>query len=1071
MNETWCISQMIFNQNLIKKSLIGGICFIFILILLGMSATEAKIQRSGGENQACGICHTDAGGIITIAVVNWPGTYSLNTQYIVTVSVSDSVLLTSDGGVWISTGGDGTLGIGTDLHLKKVGDDLTHSDTGAKSWTFTWGSPATNLGTVTLTVYAMVANNGQGSNGDSWDSVTHDSLSPPSTVPSSPQTLTAIAGNNQASLSWGTPASDGGSTIIQYNIYRATTSGGTYTNIANTSGLTYVDNSVTNGIAYFYNVTAVNVVGEGPSSNEASATPSTVPSAPQTLSAIAGNNEVSLNWGVPASNGGSVITQYNMYRATTSGGTYTNIANTSGLTYVDSSVSNGITYFYNVTAVNVAGEGPSSNEASATPSTVPSAPQFLTATSGDNQVSLNWGTPVSNGGSAITQYNVFRATTSGGTYTNIANTSGLNYVDSSVSNGITYFYNVTAVNIAGEGPSSNEASATPSTVPSAPQTLIATSGDNQVSLNWGTPADDGGSAITQYNVYRATTSGGTYTNIANTSGLTYVDNTVTNGITYYYNVTAVNVAGEGPSSSEASTIPIGPPTAPETLEASYVANNVILNWTVPSNDGGSAITKYRIYRDTTIGLPAGTNIGNVTSTELSFVDTQVSAGVRYYYVVTAVNNEGESTISNEVAITAGDVPSVPQNPSSTHGNNQILLNWSVPTTQGGSAITHYQIYRGTTSGGPYINIVNTTELSYIDTSVTNGVTYHYVITAVVNNEGESGYSTEVSATPATVPNSPQNLLATSGDTQVSLTWAIPSDDGGSVITHYQVYRAMTSGGPYTNIAHYQVYRAMTSGGPYTNIANTTALSYIDTSVTNGVTYHYIITAVNNEGESVNSTEVSATPATFPNSPQSLLATSGDTQVSLTWATSYIDTSVTNGVTYHYVITAVNNEGESGYSTEVSATPATFPNSPQSLLATSGDTQVSLTWATPSDDGGSAITHYQVYRTTTSGGPYTNIANTTALSYIDTTVTNGVTYHFVITAVNNEGESVYSTEVSTSFTTTTTTQSSSTTSTVTTFISTSSSTTTSNWNNRIFNWYGYIIFYPKVQKTVINSKKG
>ncbi|MHA2319720.1 MAG: fibronectin type III domain-containing protein, partial [Candidatus Hodarchaeales archaeon] len=157
--------------------------------------------------------------------------------------------------------------------------------------------------------------------------------------------------------------------------------------------------------------------------------------------------------------------------------------------------------------------------------------------------------------------------------------------------------------------------------------------------------------------------------------------------------------------------------------------------------------------------------------------------------------------------------------------------------------------------------------------------------------------------------------------------------------------------------------------------------------------------------------------------------------------SYIDTSVTNGVTYHYVITAVNNEGESGYSTEVSATPATFPNSPQSLLATSGDTQVSLTWATPSDDGGSAITHYQVYRTTTSGGPYTNIANTTALSYIDTTVTNGVTYHFVITAVNNEGESVYSTEVSTSFTTTTTTQSSSTTSTVTTFISTSSSTTT------------------------------
>ncbi|MHA2238461.1 MAG: fibronectin type III domain-containing protein, partial [Candidatus Hodarchaeales archaeon] len=366
--------------NLIRKSFIGSICIISILILLGMSSTNAKILRSDGENQACGPgCHSDEGGIITITVTNWPSTYSLNTQYTITVSVTDSSLSTGNGGVWISTGGDGTLGVGTDIHLVKVGNDLTHSDDGAISWTFTWDSPVTNVGTVTLTVYAMVANNGQGSNGDSWDSVTHDSL-PPLDPPSAPQTLTATPGDSQVSLNWSAPASDGGSTITQYNVYRATTSGGSYANIANSTGLSYIDTTTTNGITYYYNVTAVNAVGEGPSSNEASATPATVPSAPQTLIATPGNSQVLLNWSTPTSNGGSAITQYIVYRAIESGGTYTNIANTTGLSYIDNTANNGITYYYNVSAENSEGEGPSSNEASATPSTVPSSPQTLIAT-------------------------------------------------------------------------------------------------------------------------------------------------------------------------------------------------------------------------------------------------------------------------------------------------------------------------------------------------------------------------------------------------------------------------------------------------------------------------------------------------------------------------------------------------------------------------------------------------------------------------------------------------------------------------------------------------------------------
>lgn len=81
----------------------------------------------------CGNCHTDAGGVTTITVTNWPSNYSLNTQYTVTVNVTDSVLSTGMGGVWISTGSEGTLGIGSDPNLKVKLSDLTHSDAGATS--------------------------------------------------------------------------------------------------------------------------------------------------------------------------------------------------------------------------------------------------------------------------------------------------------------------------------------------------------------------------------------------------------------------------------------------------------------------------------------------------------------------------------------------------------------------------------------------------------------------------------------------------------------------------------------------------------------------------------------------------------------------------------------------------------------------------------------------------------------------------------------------------------------------------------------------------------------------------
>ena len=177
-------------------------------------------------------------------------------------------------------------------------------------------------------------------------------------------------------------------------------------------------------------------------------------------------------------------------------------------------MTNGTTYYYKVAAVNAVGTGPQSGEANATPqpaATVPSAPQGLTATGSNGAVQLSWSAPASNGGAAVTSYNVYRGTTAGGEGSTPVATgvTGTSFTDSPLTNGTTYYYKVAAVNAVGTGPQSGEANATPqAAAPTAPLGLTANAGNASVSLSWSVPASNGGSSITGYNVYRGTSAGG-----------------------------------------------------------------------------------------------------------------------------------------------------------------------------------------------------------------------------------------------------------------------------------------------------------------------------------------------------------------------------------------------------------------------------------------------------------------------------------------------------------------------------------------------------------------------------------
>ena len=301
---------------------------------------------------------------------------------------------------------------------------------------------------------------------------------------------------------------------------------------------------------------------------------------PQSLQANAGDSYVYLTWNAPVYDGGSAITNYTIYRGTSSG-SETLLANVGNvLNYNDTSVTNGQTYYYYVTAVNGVGEGEKSNEVSVTPVEpieFPSAPQNLEANAGDSYVYLTWNAPVYDGGSAITNYTIYRGTSSGSEVF-FASIDGntLNYTDNNLVNGQTYYYRVSAVNSAGEGEKSTEVHITPVDCPDAAMNLVAEATDGQVKLSWNAPEDDGGSEITNYRIYRGTSSGSEVLLVMVGNVLNYTDASVENGQTYYYRVSAVNSAGEGENSTEVSATPEKEMTQSGTGSLSPITISLIL---------------------------------------------------------------------------------------------------------------------------------------------------------------------------------------------------------------------------------------------------------------------------------------------------------------------------------------------------------------------------------------------------------------------------------------------------------------------------------------------------------------
>jgi len=199
------------------------------------------------------------------------------------------------------------------------------------------------------------------------------------------------------------------------------------------------------------------------------------------------------------------------------------------------------------------------------PSVLPSPPRDLMATATKGGVMLGWLPPASEGSSPVEAYAVFEGTTSGGESATPINPEPLgaganSYTVSDLNPGETYYFTVVAISAVGPSSASNEVSAVPlalETAPAPPSDVVATGGSGQVELRWSAPSTDGGSPVLGYDVFEGTTSGGESATPVNASllGSGVTSFTVTGlkpGGTYYFTVVAVNAAGRSLASTEVS---------------------------------------------------------------------------------------------------------------------------------------------------------------------------------------------------------------------------------------------------------------------------------------------------------------------------------------------------------------------------------------------------------------------------------------------------------------------------------------------------------------------------------------
>ncbi|MEP7054491.1 MAG: fibronectin type III domain-containing protein [Actinomycetota bacterium] len=527
----------------------------------------------------------------------------------------------------------------------------------------------------------------------------------PAAVPGPPASVGAVPSSGQASVSWATPASDGGSPVTGYTV--VATPGGA--SCVTTGALGCTVTGLTNGTAYSFTVTATNGLGTGPSSApSAPVVPATVPGPPPSVSAALSSGQALVTWAAAAT-GGSPITGYTA--VATPGGASCTTAGVLGCTITG--LANGTAYLFTVTATNAMGAGPASApSAPGIPLAVPGPPTSVLATAGAGQVALSWIAPADAGGSPVIGYHA--VATPGGASCDTSAVLGCTVTG--LTNGTAYSFSVVATNAVGAGPiSAPSSSAVPITVPGPPAAPATLRGNGIVTVSWSPPADTGGSAITGYTVVARPAAAGCSTVVTRCTFRALVS-----GTAYTFVVRATSAAGAGAGSPpSARVIAATAPARPGRPAAVRGHGLAVVTWSRPASDGGSAITGYRA-----VASPGGRSC--TTRGAVRCIVTGLVDGRAYRFTVTATNSLGRGAPATTTpAVVPAAVPGIPGAPRVVRGDRQATVLWSAPAPNRTAAITGYRVVATPGGRGCTAAVLRCTV-----TGLVNGVRYTFTVVAI-----------------------------------------------------------------------------------------------------------------------------------------------------------------------------------------------------------------------------------------------------------------------------------------------------------------------------------------------------
>ena len=232
--------------------------------------------------------------------------------------------------------------------------------------------------------------------------------------------------------------------------------------------------------------------------------------------------------------------------------------------------------------------------------------------------------------------------------------------------------------------------------------------------------------------------------------------------------------------------------------------SITLNFTPPSNTGGSSISAYQIVAIPQSGTgPTVSETGCLTTIgngEATCTIRGLSNGVNYKVQVAAITAAGlgnYSALSNSILVYTN--PSAVQSLRVTQLNAQLIINWTDPDSLGGGTFSEYRIFIKRSADdnynqAEYFAVTDSTlqqytanKLSPTGANLLNGTAYDIkVVTVTTANSAELTANTAVvNQIPRTVPDPPifEEVIILGSD--VVLTWKAPANDGGSPIVSYE----------------------------------------------------------------------------------------------------------------------------------------------------------------------------------------------------------------------------------------------------------------------------------------------